>query len=93
LLEAVVHAGEARFRPIILTSATAISGLTPLATTGDVLFRPLAITIIFGLAFSTLLANPHYRPVSLRSHGRAKSEETVEKTTKIRQQCRNWSVK
>ncbi|WP_134702505.1 efflux RND transporter permease subunit [Ammoniphilus sp. YIM 78166] len=55
LLEAVIHAGEARFRPILLTSATAISGLTPLATIGDVLFRPLAITIIFGLAFSTLL--------------------------------------
>ncbi|MEW9671202.1 efflux RND transporter permease subunit [Ammoniphilus sp. 3BR4] len=55
LVEAVLHACEARFRPILLTSATAISGLTPLALIGDVLFRPLAITIIFGLAFSTLL--------------------------------------
>lgn len=55
LREAVIRAGEARFRPILLTSATAISGLAPLAITGDVLFQPLAITIIFGLAFSTLL--------------------------------------
>jgi multidrug efflux pump subunit AcrB len=55
LKEAVIQAGEARLRPILLTSATAISGLTPLAIEGDVLFRPLAVTIIFGLAFSTML--------------------------------------
>jgi multidrug efflux pump subunit AcrB len=55
LKEAVITAGEARLRPILLTSATAISGLTPLAIEGDVLFRPLAVTIIFGLAFSTML--------------------------------------
>ncbi|MBP1934024.1 efflux RND transporter permease subunit [Ammoniphilus resinae] len=55
LHQAVIKAGEARMRPILLTSATAVSGLTPLATIGDVLFRPLAVTIIFGLIFSTLL--------------------------------------
>ena len=55
LHQAVIKAGEARLRPILLTSATAVSGLTPLATIGDVLFRPLAVTIIFGLLFSTLL--------------------------------------
>jgi multidrug efflux pump subunit AcrB len=55
LKEAVIHAGEARLRPILLTTFTAIAGLTPLALTGDVLFKPLAVTIIFGLLFSTLL--------------------------------------
>ncbi|HJV46083.1 MAG TPA: efflux RND transporter permease subunit [Bacillota bacterium] len=55
LIEAVIRAGEARLRPILLTSATAVSGLTPLAISGDVLFRPLAVTIIFGLVFSTML--------------------------------------
>ncbi|QQE74276.1 efflux RND transporter permease subunit [Brevibacillus composti] len=55
LKQAVVQAGEARLRPILLTSLTAVAGLTPLAITGDVLFRPLAVTIIFGLLFSTLL--------------------------------------
>jgi multidrug efflux pump subunit AcrB len=55
LVEAVIRAGEARLRPILLTSATAVSGLTPLAISGDVLFRPLAVTIIFGLVFSTML--------------------------------------
>jgi multidrug efflux pump subunit AcrB len=55
LKEAVIRAGVARIRPILLTTATAVSGLTPLAVAGDVLFRPMAVTIIFGLVFSTML--------------------------------------
>ncbi|MGE5701508.1 MAG: efflux RND transporter permease subunit [Clostridia bacterium] len=55
LKQAVIQAGEARLRPILLTSMTAVAGLTPLAITGDVLFKPLAVTIIFGLLFSTML--------------------------------------
>lgn len=34
---------------------TAVAGLTPLALKGDPLFTPLAVTIISGLLFSTLL--------------------------------------
>jgi multidrug efflux pump subunit AcrB len=55
LKEAVIKAGEARLRPILLTSMTAVAGLTPLAVSNDVLFRPLAMTIIFGLIFSMVL--------------------------------------
>lgn len=55
LKQAVIQAGEARLRPILLTTMTAVAGLTPLAITGDVLFKPLAVTIIFGLLFSTML--------------------------------------
>lgn len=55
LQKAVIEAGEARFRPILLTSMTAIAGLLPLAISGDVLFKPLAVTIISGLFFSTVL--------------------------------------
>lgn len=55
LKQAVISACEARLRPILLTSLTAIAGMMPLAISGDVLFKPLAVTIIFGLAFSTLL--------------------------------------
>lgn len=54
LREAVIEAGEARFRPIILTSMTAIAGLLPLGISGDELFKPLAVTIISGLFFSTM---------------------------------------
>jgi multidrug efflux pump subunit AcrB len=55
LKQAVIQAGEARLRPILLTSFTAVAGLMPLALSGDVLFQPLAVTIIFGLLFSTML--------------------------------------
>lgn len=55
LKQAVIQAGEARLRPILLTSMTAVAGLMPLAISGDVLFKPLAVTIISGLLFSTLL--------------------------------------
>lgn len=55
LKEAVIHATAARFRPIVLTSLTALVGMIPIATIGDILFRPMAMTIIFGLLFSTVL--------------------------------------
>jgi multidrug efflux pump subunit AcrB len=55
LEEAIVRAGEIRFLPILLTSATAIGGLLPLAVQGSGLYSPLAIVIIGGLVSSTLL--------------------------------------
>lgn len=53
--EAVTQAGEIRFLPIVLTSATAIGGLLPLAIQGSGLYSPLAIVIIGGLVSSTLI--------------------------------------
>jgi multidrug efflux pump subunit AcrB len=53
--DAITQAGEIRFLPIILTSATAIGGLLPLAVQGSGLYSPLAIVIIGGLLSSTLL--------------------------------------
>ncbi|MEI7026860.1 efflux RND transporter permease subunit [Paenibacillus sp. y28] len=55
LHEAIAQAGRARLRPILLTSATAVSGLTPMAIMGGSLWRPMAVTIIFGLIYSTVL--------------------------------------
>ncbi len=55
LTEAIILAASARFRPIILTSLTAIVGMIPIATVGELLFRPLGVVIIFGLVFSTVL--------------------------------------
>ncbi len=54
--DAIAEAGEVRFLPILLTSMTAIGGLTPLAVQGSGLYSPLAIVIIGGLISSTLLA-------------------------------------
>jgi AcrB/AcrD/AcrF family len=53
---AIEQAGEVRFLPILLTSLTAIGGLTPLALHGSGIYSPLAIVIIGGLLSSTLLA-------------------------------------
>ena len=54
--EAIERAGETRFLPILLTSATAIGGLLPLAAQNVGLYSPMAWVIIGGLISSTLLA-------------------------------------
>ena len=54
--EAIEQAGEIRFLPILLTSATAIGGLLPLALQNSGLYSPMAWVIIGGLITSTLLA-------------------------------------
>ena len=53
--DAVVHACLQRLRPIMLTTATTVLGMMPLWWGGTAMFVPMAITIIFGLAFATLL--------------------------------------
>ena len=54
--DAIERAGEVRFLPILLTSATAIGGLLPLALENTGIYSPLAWVIIGGLITSTLLA-------------------------------------
>ncbi|MBV6415906.1 MAG: Cobalt-zinc-cadmium resistance protein CzcA [Steroidobacteraceae bacterium] len=54
--EAIEKAGEIRFLPILLTTATAIGGLLPLAVQNIGLYSPMAWVIIGGLVTSTLLA-------------------------------------
>ena len=56
LADAIERAGEIRFLPILLTSATAIGGLLPLALQNVGLYSPMAWVIIGGLITSTLLA-------------------------------------
>ncbi|HUD51864.1 efflux RND transporter permease subunit [Parvibaculum sp.] len=56
LSEAIEQAGEIRFLPVLLTSATAIGGLLPLALQGSGLYSPLAWVIIGGLLSSTFLS-------------------------------------
>lgn len=55
---ALIDAGKDRLRPILMTSATTILGLAPMALglgEGAELRAPLAITVIGGLAFATPL--------------------------------------
>jgi multidrug efflux pump subunit AcrB len=54
--EAIERAGEVRFLPILLTSATAVGGLLPLALQNSAMYSPLAWVIIGGLLSSTFIA-------------------------------------
>lgn len=56
LHEAIERAGETRFLPIVLTTATAMGALLPLALQGSGLYSPLAIVILGGLMSSLLLS-------------------------------------
>lgn len=56
LYDAVMDGAETRFLPILLTSLTAIGGLTPLVLEHSPLISPLAIVLIGGLISSTLLS-------------------------------------
>ncbi|MDZ7261248.1 MAG: efflux RND transporter permease subunit, partial [candidate division KSB1 bacterium] len=56
--EAILDAGQKRLRPILMTSVTTILGLLPMAIglgEGAELQRPLAVTLIGGLFFSTMV--------------------------------------
>jgi len=52
---AVVEAAQRRLRPILLTTATTMGGLIPLWFGGGPLFEAMAVAIIFGLLFATIL--------------------------------------
>ena len=57
LLEAVLRAGQARFRPILMTSFTAILGAVPLmlaSGAGAESRQPIGAAVVGGLLFSTL---------------------------------------
>ena len=53
--KAIVAAAKQRFRPILLTTATTFLGLIPLWIGGGEMWQPMAIGIIFGLLFATVI--------------------------------------
>jgi HAE1 family hydrophobic/amphiphilic exporter-1 len=56
--KAIISAGRSRLRPILMTTATTVLGMIPMAIprgTGSEMWQPMGIAIVFGLSFSTLL--------------------------------------
>ena len=55
LQESIKKAANDRFSPILLTTLTTSCGMIPLWTGGGELWSPMAITMIFGLLFATVI--------------------------------------
>lgn len=58
LYEAIAVSGKSRLRPVLMTAATTILGMLPLALStgeGAEIWRPMGITVIGGLVFSTMV--------------------------------------
>ena len=55
LREAIIAASQKRLRPILLTSATTVLGLAPMAVAGGALWQPMAVLMMSGLAAASLL--------------------------------------
>ena len=54
-ITAIKDAGKQRFRPIMLTTFTTILGLVPLYMGGGIMWEPLAVSIMVGLLFGTII--------------------------------------
>lgn len=54
-IEAIVAAAQQRFRPILLTSCTTTLGLVPLYLGGGLMWEPMAVAIMVGLLFATVI--------------------------------------
>jgi multidrug efflux pump len=52
---AIIEASQRRLRPIVLTTLTTVGGLIPLWLGGGPMFAPMAVAILFGLLFATVL--------------------------------------
>ncbi|MEO1653547.1 MAG: efflux RND transporter permease subunit, partial [Bacteroidota bacterium] len=53
--QAIIMAAQQRFRPILLTTFTTTLGLIPLYLGGGVMWEPMAIAIMIGLLFATII--------------------------------------
>jgi multidrug efflux pump subunit AcrB len=53
--DAIVEAARQRFRPILLTTFTTTLGLIPLYLGGGALWEPMAVAIMIGLLFATII--------------------------------------
>ncbi|GAD05893.1 cobalt-zinc-cadmium resistance protein CzcA; Cation efflux system protein CusA [Porphyromonas crevioricanis JCM 15906] len=56
--QSIIRAGRSRLRPVLMTTATTVLGMLPLAIglgEGSEMWRPMGITVVFGLTVSTLI--------------------------------------
>lgn len=81
LYEAIAISGKSRLRPVLMTAMTTILGMLPLAMStgeGAEIWRPMGITVIGGLVFSTLVTMiivPVMYAILASRQGRKKKEK------------------
>jgi HAE1 family hydrophobic/amphiphilic exporter-1 len=82
LKESIIVSGKSRLRPVLMTSATTILGMLPLALStgsGSEIWSPMGIAVIGGLIFSTIvtliLVPVIYHMMLRRSDSRKKAVE------------------
>ena len=82
--EAITRSGRSRLRPVLMTTITTILGMLPLALStgeGSEMWKPMGISIIGGLTFSTaitLIIVPVVYRIVVRRTERRKKKETEE---------------
>lgn len=76
LMESIKQAANDRLSPILLTTLTTSCGMIPLWTGGGALWSPMAITIIFGLLFATII-QLIFVPVIFKLLFREKKEKII----------------
>lgn len=77
--QAVINSGASRFRPILMTSLATVAGAIPTAIAtgeGAEVTRSMAITIIFGVVFSTALTLYVVPALYTLIHGLKKQQKT-----------------
>jgi len=75
-IEAIIEAARLRLRPILMTTLTTVVGMLPLALglgEGAEMLQPLAVTIVAGLSFSTLVSLLFVPAVYSLMHSKEKS--------------------
>jgi multidrug efflux pump subunit AcrB len=86
LHQAVVDSASERLRPVLLTTFTTIGGLIPILTETSrqaMVVQPLAITIVFGLLFATVIVLgfvPALLGIIDDITGKSKAAKTADKT-------------
>ena len=58
IIASVIASGKSRLRPVLMTTATTVLGMIPMAVStgqGAEMWRPMAIAVIGGLTVSTIL--------------------------------------
>jgi multidrug efflux pump subunit AcrB len=53
--QSIISAAQQRFRPILLTTFTTVLGLIPLYLGGGLMWEPMAVAIMIGLLFATVI--------------------------------------